>query len=216
MINRSTIQFAGIFCLFSLVLGLLIQYQAKLKKERYTNISPESLLAEEAFHPHKGFFIDPRDGQKYRTVKLFDKIWMAENLNFNTLDKQSFCYDKEGVNCQQLGRLYNWKAAVSACPKGWRLPSDKEWNKLYVRLGNTKEAYNALKKDGYMGFDAEFGGWRAHDLRFRHKGERAYFWSADKAEDVYARYYRLDRSKKLLSSSNAYWEVAFSCRCIKD
>ena len=28
-------------------------------------------------------FTDPRDGKTYRTVRLIDKIWMAENLNFD-------------------------------------------------------------------------------------------------------------------------------------
>lgn len=56
-----------------------------------------------------GTLVDERDGQTYRTTKIGDQVWMAENLNFPV--KGSYCYDNTLVNCEIYGRLYTWEAA---------------------------------------------------------------------------------------------------------
>lgn len=118
-------------------------------------------------------FTDERDGQVYKTVKLKDgKIWLAQNLNFEV--ENSWCYENDPENGKKYGRLYNWEAALAACPKGWHLPSDEEWWNMIQQYGLAyndsvgqpenagadagKAAFNALVPDGNSGFLGLLGG----------------------------------------------------------
>ena len=86
---------------------------------------------------------DHRDGQIYRTVKIGNQTWMAQNLNYETAE--SFCYDDHMSSCLKYGRLYTWTAATNVCPAGWHLPTLAEWDELIDSLGGMPSAALALK-----------------------------------------------------------------------
>ena len=58
---------------------------------------------------------------------------------------------KATSNYATYGVLYNWNAALTACPTGWHLPSDAEWKQLEMYLGMSEAEANATECRGYMG-----------------------------------------------------------------
>ncbi|MDR2584221.1 MAG: hypothetical protein LBC75_12135 [Fibromonadaceae bacterium] len=124
------------------------------------------------FAQEKGSFKDPRDGKTYKTVKIGNQVWMAENLNYDTMNNNDFtsgktcnentanwvgnctkgnlmfrsiCYKGDESNCRKYGRLYKWFTAKAVCPKGWRLPNADEWQALVDFAGGDKVAGKKLK-----------------------------------------------------------------------
>jgi len=183
-----------------------------------------------------GSFTDPRDHKTYKTTKIGNQTWFAENLNYNA--KNSKCYENEPANCEKYGRHYYWITAMKACPKGWHLPTNEEWDKLYRFVDGTngtdspyesQEAGNYLKakfgwndSDGKSGNGLDSYGFAAlpggsyYPDKFHLEGENSYWWSASESDKAKA-YYRF----MLHLSGRAGWnnntkDLALNVRCVKD
>jgi len=77
---------------------------------------------------NEGCWLDERDNRDYKVVRIGKQIWMAENLQYEVDGCK--VYDNDPSNLSRYGYLYTWNAAKNAVPKGWHLPTNKEWNEL--------------------------------------------------------------------------------------
>ncbi len=159
-----------------------------------------------------GTFTDPRDGKEYQTIIIGNKEWTAQNMNFRT--RNSWCYGNNPDNCLKYGRLYTYQDALRACPPGWRLPFDEEWDALIKHIGIDVAALR-LKTDGNSGFNVLMSGLRYDYGEFNHMGEYAYFWSNVGDADYAAWVYVVGRGLNKVYRIHSFTGTGFSVRCIK-
>lgn len=167
---------------------------------------------------------DSRDGNVYRTVKIGNQVWMAENLNFKV--DGSYCYKDSAKYCTKYGRLYSWAAANKACPDGWHLPTIDEFKTLFATIGKQSTAGKKLKStsgwnnDGNgtddFGFTALPAGiWYGKDKYYNYEGHHANFWSSIKngsdSADYVNMFYGYDSVHVFVHDKND----GMSVRCLK-
>lgn len=170
---------------------------------------------------------DARNNKTYKTVKIGEKTWMAENLNFKT--DNSYCYKNKPNNCDEYGRLYQWEIATEVCPEGWRLPSDNEWKEMEITLGmstedsekeNTWRGTNQatqLLEGGNSGFEAKLGGYKNPPANFFLEGIHSFFWTSSATKSGYRVWYRqMIKGNPQILRHNQAKNWSMSVRCIKD
>jgi len=173
-----------------------------------------------------GTLNDTRDGQSYRTVKIGELTWMAQNLNYTTAN--SWCYDNADSNCVKYGRLYTWDAALSACQmgSGWRLPNDSDWDNLINAAGGNSVGtklksqtgwtiYSDISSTDEFEFSALPGG-SGDGGSFYGAGDFGYWWSAAEYGADYARIRYMGYVSDLVSWAVNDKTHHLSVRCVKD
>ena len=110
------------------------------------------------------------DGNVYKTIKIGNQWWMAENLKVThyrngdvipnitddgewfDLTSGAYCnYKNDTTNVVLYGRLYNWYTVVDGrnlAPEGWHVPTDNDWQELVDYLGGNMIAGAKMKSTG--------------------------------------------------------------------
>lgn len=133
----------------------------------YEDISTPNITPPEEVIPLPPAITDS-EGNSYKTVRIGDQIWMAEDLrstkyndgtpivhvtknsSWGDLTNGAYCwYENTEWYKNDYGALYNWYAVESnkLCPAGWKVPDEQDWWRLIIFLGGKKVAGTFLKED---------------------------------------------------------------------
>lgn len=127
------------------------------------------------------------DGNTYKTVKIGNQWWMAENLkvtkyrngfsipeisdsaDWANSQVGGYCiYDNGNGNIPAPGYLYNFQTiqnTANIAPEGWRVPTDDDWKTLEIQLG-------------LSGSEADQYGWRGSDIADKLKSNSNDDWAS--------------------------------------
>jgi uncharacterized protein (TIGR02145 family) len=168
-------------------------------------------------------FRDQRDGYVYRTITVQGVTWMAENLRYKSPQGASF-FDNNQSNLEKYGMLYDWKAAVKACPPGWRLPTGAEYQSL-LNSNEEKDAWKSKPSDPNS-FGIQLGGMQDHEGNYTELDEAAYFWTGTEYDRENAEYFSymlvtdktvvdVSRKEDMTDIHGAEKTNKYSVRCVK-
>lgn len=195
-----------------------------------------------------GYFIDSRDNRSYKTVKIGHQIWMAENLAYlpsiNSIHEESFTkpiyyiYGYHGSNINEAiitnnyktyAVLYNFVAALKACPNGWHLPSHGDWDLIIDELKWNSTAGAKMKENGTnhwinnnisttneSGLTILPGGSVLHKNDWDDLGIKSNLWGSKVRDEENAHAISLANSSSWAAGSFFPKNSGLSVRCLKD
>lgn len=183
-------------------------------------------------------------GRTYKTVKIGDQVWLAENLDYSfdglvvgqgasSSEPRANYYNNDestyGWSGLKYGLLYNWIAVKylddhkSELMPGWHVPASSEWTQLVTAVGGTAVAGTKLKSttgwasgngDGSYGFEAFPAGSQDSDL-FRYIGRFTSFWTANENSSSTAQNHNFNTGASTYIYNN---DKSYGCsvRLVKD
>ena len=172
-------------------------------------------------------------------------------ISFDDTTRYFFYYNDIPNYANEYGCLYTWFAAMrqnigynensgniqGACPEGWYIPNDADWQELEVFLGmDSIIAYssyctasdrennigNLLKTGGNTGFNIKYAGVRGFEGSYNGLGFIGEFLTSygekylNEPVDTYTRLYYIFSDKSDLMCHYHGTNAAYSVRCIKD
>jgi uncharacterized protein (TIGR02145 family) len=159
-------------------------------------------------------------------VTIESQTWMAENLNYKTID--SYCYNDVLDSCAIYGRLYSKYISMEVCPEGWHTPYQQDWIILLETIGGMETAGTKLHAqerwvDEWVKRDDEFGfsllapgmkrsGYQPLSSGYLDINHSARYWVYSDSSDVT----RISLSGERVYFITYYEECALPIRCIKN
>jgi len=185
-----------------------------------------------------------------KTVNIGTQKWTTENLNTSTFRNgekimevtsmmewekaakeriPAYChYDYDTANASKYGKLYNWFAVTDPrglAPKGFHIPSDKEYTDMINLLGSDSAGYKLKSTTGWenngngsnsSGFNGLPSGGCGIDGVFGMLNTHGAFWSSTDVGNDFAWYYLIANEFVIVHRVHNYKWVGLSVRCVKD
>ena len=185
---------------------------------------------------------------KAQEIKIGNQTWTTKNLDVTTYcngdaipqvqDKKAWAnlitgawcyYDNDASSGATYGKLYNWYAVNDSrglAPKGYHIPTDKQWTKLINNLGGKEIAGIEMKStigwnnDGNgtnsSGLLCLPGGSRDFENDFDYVGDIGIWWSSSHDYTIKAWGLLLGCVNGSVLRASLDKQNGFSVRCIKD
>lgn len=175
---------------------------------------------------------------EYQTVEY---EWMNQNLNeelyrngdtipevkdpkvWEKLKTGAWCYyDNEPKNGREYGKLYNWYAVNDPrgiAPKGWRIPTQSEFEALIKEVTNNSEILRQMtggSNNINKGFSLLLAGGRDTSGYFYDLDYVPYFWSSTEYDSINATHMVLPYHESNISVSHKNKGYGFSVRCLRE
>ena len=179
--------------------------------------------------------LDVRDNNTYKTVKIGDQCWMAENLKYtgngcaekiwNDTASQPACRSHSTDWGEEV--LYQWGAAMNGsttegaqglCPDGWQIPTDAERTTLFNFVGTTpgtklKAITPTWDGTDTVGFNAKPAGNRYTSGTLANVGSGGDWWTSTSSGGN-ARSRSLDSGKSSYYTGLGLKSSGMSVRCL--
>lgn len=194
------------------------------------------------------------DGNVYASVVIGTQIWTVDDLRTTKYNDGTAIPEPHwgimttGAYCKyNTATLYNWYAVNTGklAPKGWRVPTDADWNTLqnylikngynwdgttngnkiaksmaaksdWVQSGQPGAIGNDLSKNNSCGFWARPCGSRIADGRYYRQNYNGYWWSATETDSLSALIRYLEYRDESLLRGSFGKSSGFSVRLVRD
>jgi uncharacterized protein (TIGR02145 family) len=165
-----------------------------------------------------------RNGEAIPLAKT-NAEWKSAGQN----QQPAWCYyENKTANGTTYGKLYNWYAVNDPrglAPKGYHIPTDKEWTMLTDYLGGDSIGAKMKSTSGWeengngsntSGFAGLPGGCRGTNGSFSNIGANGPWWSSSESStvDAWSRY--LGSSDGSVGRGDDFKHFGFSVRCLRD
>lgn len=124
----------------SLLKEMILNLQRlKKQKEEISKLAKLKNVAEEDMKPMfgDGVCVD-KDGRRYKTTRILDEWWMAEDYAYQTSVSLS-------APNSSSGHIYEIDGSFE-CPVGWRLPTMEDWEELFRLIISEQKRYNSSQQ----------------------------------------------------------------------
>jgi uncharacterized protein (TIGR02145 family) len=163
----------------------------------------------------KDSIVDSRDMKVYKTIKINNQIWLAENLRYKPDSGKYWYPENDSILVKNQGYLYNWETAQNVCPSDFRIPSKEDFEILLQSIGNENSAIK-LTKSNDIGFNAMPVGSK-YGFNFVPYGYGVTFWTSNSRTKIYAWGFGIAPKDKNVIFGNKFTKKSgLTVRCVKN